>query len=189
MSEKIIWNNLRNGDKKALEAIYRNYFEELFSYGRKFSSDTSLVEDSIQELFIELWNNRKGLSETDKIKPYLYVAIRRKIFNQVKKNIKNTGTELKEQHFDAVLSFEHILIQKETSQDQQSRIENAFAELSERQKEILYLKFYSNMDYETISEVMDMNYQSARNLVSRAIAKLSKVLSMQLLVFLLYSIK
>ena len=66
---------------------------------------------------------------------------------------------------------------------QKKNLKSAFDELSDRQKEILYLKYYSEMDYEEITQIMDMNYQSARNLVSRAIQKLAK--HMLMLVFFL----
>ena len=188
MSEKKLWNQLKAGDKVALETIYRTYFKDLYSYGKKFAKDTSVIEDCIQELFIELWSKRQNLSETDQIKPYLYVSIRRKILGQVKKGRNRTGIELQEYHFDAELSIEHILIQNEDNLEQKRYIETAFEQLSDRQKEILYLKYYAQMDYDAISEIMDMNYQSARNLVSRAIAKLSKVLSVKMLLILLLSI-
>ena len=50
------------------------------------------------------------------------------------------------------------------------KIFDAFEKLSPRQKEIIYLKFYHNLSYEAVSEIMDINYQAARNLLSQAIA-------------------
>lgn len=174
MSDKKIWNKLRSGDQKALEEIYRTYFSDLFNYGKRLSKDENTVEDCIQELFVELWNRREKLSETDAIKPYLFVSLKRKIFHTVKKLRKSTDTELEEKYFDAELSIDEILIAKETTEEQKNNLKSAFDELTSRQKEILFLKYYSEMDYEEISRIMDMNYQSARNLVSRAIQKLAK---------------
>ena len=174
MSDKKIWNNLRNGDQQALEEIYRSYFTDLFVYGKRLCKDASTVEDCIQELFEELWNRREKLSETDAIKPYLFVSLKRKIFHTVKKLRKTTDTELEEKYFDIELSIDQILIAEETTTEQKNNLQSAFNELSDRQKEILYLKYYSEMDYDEISRIMEMNYQSARNLVSRAIQKLAK---------------
>ena len=184
MSDKKIWNNLRDGDQKALEEIYRTYFSDLYSYGKRLSKDESTVEDCIQELFVEIWNRRDKLSETDAIKPYLFVSLKRKIFHTVKKLRKSTDTELEEKYFDVVLSIDEILIAEETSAEQKNNLQSAFNELSDRQKEILYLKYYSEMDYEEISSIMEMNYQSARNLVSRAIQKLAK--HMTVIIILLF---
>lgn len=177
MSDKKIWNNLRSGDQNALEEIYKTYFSELYSYGKRLCQDESTVEDCIQELFEELWNRREKLSETDAIKPYLFVSLKRKVFHTVKKIRKTTDTELEEKYFDVELSIDEILIAAETTTEQKNNLQSAFNELSDRQKEILYLKYYSEMDYEEISRIMDLNYQSARNLVSRAIQKLAKHMS------------
>lgn len=181
MSDKKLWNKLRNGDQTALEEIYRTFFSELYSYGKKLSKDENTVEDCIQELFVELWNRREKLSETDAIKPYLFVSLKRKIFHTVKKIRKSTDTELEEKYFEVELSIDEILIAKETTTEQKSNLKSAFEELSDRQKEILYLKYYSEMDYAEISKIMDLNYQSARNLVSRAINKLAKHLTVFIL--------
>ena len=45
----------------------------------KFTKDQSLVEDTLQDLFLELKKKCEHLSQTDKILPYLYSAFRRKI--------------------------------------------------------------------------------------------------------------
>ena len=174
MSEKEIWNKLRNGDQGALEKIYRSYYSDLYIYGKRLTRDETTVEDCIQELFVELWNRRENLSETNSIKPYLLVSLKRKIFHTIKKIRKTTDTELEEKYFDAELSIDEILIAKETTSEQKNSLKAAFNELSDRQKEILFLKYYSEMDYNEISQIMELNYQSARNLVSRALQKLSK---------------
>lgn len=185
MSDKKLWNNLKNGDSKALEKIYRTYFTDLYNYGKRFSKDENNVEDCIQELFVELWNRREKLSETDSIKPYLLLSLKRKIFHSVKKIRKSTDTELEESYFEAELSIDQILINSETDTEQKNKLKKAFSQLSDRQKEILYLKYYSEMDYDEITKIMDLNYQSARNLVSRAITKLSKHISLILLILLI----
>ena len=50
----------------------------------------------------------------------------------------------------------------------------ALNKLSDRQREIIYMKYYQHMEYEDIGRVMDLNYQSARNLLTRALTALRK---------------
>ena len=50
------------------------------------------------------------------------------------------------------------------------------ATLSPRQKEAIYLKFVSELSYEELAKVMQLNYQSARNLVSQTSGQLSEKL-------------
>lgn len=184
MSDKDLWAELQSGNHSALSTIYKAHFSYLYNYGKRFSVDEGTVEDSIQDLFVELWNNRSKLSATDAIRPYLLVSLRRKIFRLSKKNIKNTGIELEEKHFEVEIAIDQILVDKEMDEAQKAKLKKAFEALTSRQKEVLYLKYYADVDYKEISEAMDLNYQSARNLASRALQKLSKLMLCLLLVFI-----
>src|SRR5690606_26189782 len=66
-----VWDAFREGDEAAFVFIYESYFDRLFAYGLRVAGDAYLVEDAIQELFIDLRNNRNRLKETDSIKFYL----------------------------------------------------------------------------------------------------------------------
>src|SRR5688500_10958520 len=74
-----IWNKFKSGDKRALSYIYSRYFEKLYNYGSRITDDFGLVEDSIQDLFVEFWNNREEIADVRNIKSYFYKSLRRKI--------------------------------------------------------------------------------------------------------------
>jgi RNA polymerase sigma factor (sigma-70 family) len=56
-------------------------------------------------------------------------------------------------------------------------VQRALAELTPRQKEAIYLRYMNRMSYEEICQIMDMNYQSARNLIFRAVEKMRLALA------------
>jgi len=182
MSDLLRWKQLKSGDKKALEMIYRQEADFLLTYGKKFSKNMPLVEDCVQDLFVELWRNREGLSNTDSIRRYLLVALRRKIIRQLGKSQKvESDKSPADTDFAAELAIDTQLIAKELSEEQSKKLKVAFQHLSSRQQESIYLKFYAGMDYKDIAEVMDINYQSVRNLIFNALGKLRKYLSLLLL--------
>lgn len=175
MEDSRLWLAFKSGDRLAFEQIYRDQVDMLINYGHRFTPDLSLIEDTIQELFINIWKNRANLAETDSIKKYLLASFRNNIIRNIKKNQK---TELKEDfsddNFQASLSIEEILIRTDTDNEQALRLKNEFENLSPRQKEVIYHKYYQQMDNETICELMDISYQSLRNLLSSAIKRLRK---------------
>ena len=57
-----------------------------------------------------------------------------------------------------------------------------------RQKEIIYLRFVHEMSFEEISEIMEINIQSARNLLTRSMEKLRKEVSSTTILFFIYMI-
>ncbi len=180
-ADELLWKQLKEGDKKALEKIYRLNFSDLYKYGCKFSADKSLVEDAIQELFITIFEKRENLSQIDSIKPYLLISLKRNLINKIKKEKKISDIELEEKYFDVELSLDEKLISNELNEEKALKLKQAITKLSSRQKEALYLKYYSGLDYDEICEIMDLNYQSARNLVSRALLKLTKILTILIL--------
>lgn len=184
MLDKLLWSRLKAGEQEAFEAIYRAHFSYLYNYGRKIIADEGIVEDSIQDLFVEIWNKRAGLSNTDAIRPYLTVSLRRKLIRAQDKSRKTELKESSDMNFAAELSIDILLINKEIDEEKKKKLEAGFKELSSRQKEVLYLKYYSEMDYKDISEAMELNYQSTRNLVSRALQKLGKYVQLTLLLIL-----
>jgi len=49
---------MKAGNKAALEQMYLEYSNKLYNYGAKFALDKELIKDSIQELFVLLWERR-----------------------------------------------------------------------------------------------------------------------------------
>ena len=177
MSDILLWKQLKEGSKSALERIYSTYISSLLKYGRKFSRNDQVIEDCIQDLFIELWKNREGLGMTDSIQRYLLVSLRRKVIRQMDKSKKRVSdTEPTELDFEVVIAVDQKLIALELSEERAEQVKAAMENLSKRQKEVIYLKYVSGLDYEDIGEIMDLNYQSVRNLVSNALKKLKGTL-------------
>ena len=173
MTDLELWQELKQGSKKALESIYAEHASALLKYGAKFSLDEQLVEDCVHDLFIELWKNREGIGQTDSIRKYLLVALRRKIIREVGRSSKHiSGEEPQEYQFEATLSIDQNLITAEIEQARQQQLKAALNALSSRQKEIIYLKYFNGMDNQSISEILDINYQSVRNLLSRTLKAL-----------------
>ena len=168
-----LWDNLRAGKKSALKVIYDQEFQYLFNYGRKIFQRTELVEDSIHDLFVEIWQRHDSLGPTDSIRRYLATSLRRKIVSVLKKESKSQSVDSFDTiPFDVELAIDEVIIAQELNEEQATQLERAFEKLTAKQKEILYLRFYQGLDYEQIADVLDMKYQSLRNAVSRAIKNL-----------------
>ncbi len=187
MSDRTTWLALKNGDKRALEAIYRQEIDFLLAYGLKFSPDPSLVEDAVHDLFVDLWKQRATLGENDHIRRYLLVALRRRVVRQLEKRRKwdNELAPADQLEFEADLAIDEVLVEQELAGERADALKKAFKALSARQKEAIFLRYFQEMSYQDISTIMEINYQSVRNLVFSGIAALRKYLL--LLLWMLWS--
>jgi RNA polymerase sigma factor (sigma-70 family) len=187
-SDRKIWDDFRNGEKYALSHIYHHHIQMLYRYGKKFTRDEDLIKDNIQELFFDLIRTSKNLGETDNISFYLMASFRRKLSrNRNKREFISYRPDDKDMQAEIIYSYEHELISREELTQRDKVIQNALAELSPKQREILFYRFTCGYEYEQICEIMSLQYDSARKQVSRAIKSLRTILtgSQQFLLFIM----
>ena len=174
--ELTLWHDLRNGEEAALAKLLRIYAKSLISYGRKMVNDDALIEDCIQEVFIQLWQYRQNLKEdVGSVKAYLFAAVRRRIISEIKKNETvsfDDHISASESYFDIDFSIEEKIVKDETELQRVRLINERLNHLPKRQKEVVYLKFYKELSNQEIAETMGVKYQSVSNLVHEALTLL-----------------
>lgn len=174
-SDIALWEAYQKGDHDSFALLFRRYYEPLVQYGSKLTSNNDLLEDCIQELFTELWQN-KSQTQVQSVKAYLFKSLKYKMYRA---HQRKTPTSFNENYSDSFfeLSHETLLVGKEQDAEKTKRVVQALDQLSTRQKEIIYLKFYQELSYEEVSDIMNINYQAARNLLYQSIKSLKKLLT------------
>jgi RNA polymerase sigma factor (sigma-70 family) len=178
------WRLFKDGDKTAFAALYRFYAGALLNYGSKISRDRTLVEDSIQDLFFELWNTRERITEPNSIKMYLFKALRYKIQRNTKSNDFTNTLDVDLLEHLASPSHESKLIRFEVQSQQMENLRTLIQQLPKRQQEAINLRYYHDFSNEEIAGIMGVNYQSAANFIFLAIRKLKLNLKVSVTSFL-----
>lgn len=150
-------------DKKQFEAIYLKFYPILMVYGKTFTTDEPLIEDTIQELFLSLWKKKNTLFIKTSLDAYLIRAFRNNLIRSLK---AKSGSNFKIEPVAEEPS--EILLAKE------EQLKALLNQLPPRQKEVLFLRYYQNKSYQEISDILGISYQVARNFSYRAIQFLKK---------------
>ena len=172
-NEHSLWTNFVDGNQAAFASIYTKHVDALYSYGYKICPNTDLVKDSIQDVFIDLFQHRDRLSKPSNIKFYLFKALKHTVFRKLRKERK--FGELSEQTvdlFQTEYSIERKTILTEIERNRSLLIHKTLEQLPSRQREILYLRFTMGFSYTEISEIVAIDHNSVRKQVYRAIKKL-----------------
>lgn len=175
-----IWENFKSGDKSALSYVYFQYFHSMFQYGIKFKNDPEFIKDCIQDVFFKLIQAGENLSPTDNIKFYLFRALKNVIYKEFEKLKKNELVEFLPLKFDVAFTIEEEISAKENASNKELVLLKALDSLSERQREIIYLRFECAMEYDQICDIMELKNDSARKLLFRAIKSLREIISDQI---------
>jgi RNA polymerase sigma-70 factor (ECF subfamily) len=133
------------------------------------------VEDCIQEVFINIIQNRKKLSKNVNIKLYLLKSLRLEIWRRLKREKKYLTIE--EMEFTSDLHMEDKIINDEVTMIRVNEIRMELNLLPKRQKEAIYLRYYEGMSYTEISEVMNLEQSSSYKIIYKAIDALYQKLS------------
>lgn len=177
MNDSATWQLFQAGSREAFARIYAEQYEALLNYGRRFSLDVAIIEDAIQDTFLDLWQYRATLTDVKSVRFYLLRVLRNKLNQQFKKQQSVGFTVDDNLPFDVEYSFESQLIQQQIQEETLRQLRLCLNELSPRQKEILYLRFFNGLDYEQIAEVMNLTYQATRNQLYLALKALRERLA------------
>ena len=175
-ADAALWQAFREGSQEAFDKLYKTHIQILIQYGYKITTNRSLIQDCIQDLFVELWQNRSGLGQARSIKHYLLKSLRYKIIRALQKNTTQALDEV-EVPYDSDTIESHILAQ-EDSQQYAQQLAAALLQLPKRQKEAIHLRYFQELSNEEVAQIMGVNYQSACKFIYTALRTLRKKLQL-----------
>jgi RNA polymerase sigma factor (sigma-70 family) len=167
-----LWANAIDGDQHAYALLHKSLYPLLCNYLLQILKDEDVADDLLQELFVKLWNKRKHIGAVGNVKAYFFTAARSMAINHFRR-IKSQTSRL--ENFappEFGFSAEDILISAENETYLKSKMAAALNLLPPRQREIIYLKYYQEIEYQKIAEITGIRYQSVINHVFRAIETL-----------------
>ena len=167
------WELFLLGDNAAYSWLYNEYVQILFRYGLRFTSDSELIKDCIQELFTTLYKNRKRLGPPpSNVKVYLFVSLRNNLMRAIERQSKFERMEQDRDSFLLEPTVEDQYIDDESQRNRRNLVEKILQVLTPRQKEIIYYRYIQELGLKDICTLMNLNYQSAQNLIQRSIKKI-----------------
>ncbi len=178
---QLLWKSFLEGNKEAIATIFLLFHDDLYRYGLKLAGNDDLVEDSIQDLFLQLWKNRGNLRPVDNLKPYLFKSFRNHMIDNLE--LRNPVVTIEndfEHPFEVGYSYEDFIIGQQVSEENLMKITEALNNLSSRQREAIYLRYFEELDYDMIAIIMDMNVQSVRNTMHRGLQAMRNLMLLQL---------
>ena len=192
--DKVLWHDLKEGDKSCFNQLFRKYYSELYYYGIKIFPDPDFVKECIQEVFIRVWETRGSLADVENVKSYLIVSVRRMILVQKGKEKDKHNIEIgKAENYSFFFDVNEFEKHEEISDEIRQILLKAINSLTKNQREMIMLFFYHELSYLEIAKVTGISVQAVRNLMYRTLVHLREAIgekslnSMRNMFFLLFS--
>jgi len=172
-SEDDIKHLADSNHRSAMEMVIQKFREPLYFHARYIVKDHQEAYDVVQEVFIKAMREQRLFNEDFKIKAWLFRVTTNLCFNQVR-NRKRRGaildTMMKPEAFGA------DQMEKVFEGERREEVLASLDVLSEDHREILLLRYYDDLSYAEIADVLQVKLGTVMSRLSRARMRLMDVM-------------
>lgn len=176
-STETLLASFQAGNMSAFSQLYDLHINILLNYGMKLTLDKELLKDCIHDIFVKLYIKKDELGTIDNLRSYLFISLKNKLCDELRKRMYMDDTPVEDVNLVSMTDIEDDYLEKEQRKNEFMLVERLLNQLSPRQREALTLYYIEEKKYEDICEIMNMNYQSVRNLMHRGLTKLRSMAS------------
>ena len=176
VGEETLVHQLKQKDSqaRAFEVLINTYKERLYWHIRRIVMDHDDADDVLQNTFIKVFNHINGFKGESKLYSWLYRIATNEALTFLKSKSKKLGignNEMQEKmigRLEADVYFEGDEIQ--------IKLQRAIATLPERQKLVFNMKYYDELKYSEIAEILGTSVGGLKASYHLAIKKLEEYL-------------
>jgi len=171
-SEQDIKQLAARNARSAMELVYRKWRQPLLYHATYIVKDGQEAYDLVQEVFIRATREKRFFQDEFKMKAWLYRVTTNLCFNTVR-NRKRRGAIL-----DGMVkteSFSADQLEQVFAGERRAEMMTAMEDLTEPHRQILLLRYYDDLSYAEIADVLGVKLGTVMSRLSRARCRLLEV--------------
>ena len=163
-------SDLKSGDHKSYETLFRHFYAPLCNYAYSILRDADEAEDMVQKLFCKLWDQRERIEIHTSVKSYLYRMIHNDCMNKIRQcSIRTEHNEYYVYEKELVSNeVENTVLATELEQ----QIEKIIESMPPRCREVFKMSRQQQLSYNEIAR----DLQITTNTVETQIVKALRIL-------------
>lgn len=184
IEDTILSKGILEGNRRIFDYIFLSHYSGLVIYATRLGLDMTAAEDAVQDVFLNLWNQRAKIYFTTSVKAYLFTCVRNKCYNILKHrktslNIQNLASAA----VNDVDSRDYVI-----ESELRKRIDEAIARLPEKCRKIFILNQIEGIRPAKIAIMENISIRTVENHIGKAYRLLRQDLGDMLFVIFLLSI-
>ncbi|WP_266366347.1 RNA polymerase sigma-70 factor [Tellurirhabdus rosea] len=168
ISEQDVLTAIRQGDEKTFEQVFRQFYNALCQYAYTYVKDWDDAEETVQAVFLTVWEKRETLDIQVSLKSYLYRAVHNRCLNRIRHAAvqaeyqQQASVELQMQSAEAP---SQTLIADELS----VHLQNAIQKLPTQCRIIFEMSRFEELKYGEIAERLGLSIKTVENQIGKAL--------------------
>ena len=174
LSDEEVATLVQRGDKEQFGILVERYEAKLLRYGRKFLSRTEDIEDIVQEVFINCYQNLQSFDPSQRFSPWIYRIAHNAFVNGLRKNKRSPLVFVDFDTFVAHPVYEDPLPREREEAEVKRMIEKSLQRLKPKYREVLVLYYLEELSYKEIADIIKVPIGTVGIRLTRAKSALKK---------------
>jgi len=178
---------LKNGDWASFEEIYNTFRPQLYAFVFRYLKSKEDSEEIVQEVFIQIWENRASLNEKLSFKSYLFTITKNRIIDYFRKKKIEIISKNYIFHFTEIVhenTYKEII-----AKDMDLALSEAIDKLPEKRKIIFLLSKKFGMSRNEIANFFSISENTVKNQLQEAINFLKDVMKKDIVLLMFILLK
>lgn len=146
--------------KYNIKQLIEKHQQELYWYIRKILISHENTKDVLQETFLRAWKSLDGFRGQATIQTWLYRIARNeaiRFLEKEKRRLETTGISIEVELLNKLTTGEYI-----SGDDIEMNLQRAILTLPLTQREVFNMRYFDEMKYELIAEILETSVNSAK---------------------------
>ena len=165
-----------SGDcEKAFNEIVKKYSERLYWHIRSFSCSHQDADDILQDTFVKIWNALPSFRGEARLFTWIWRIATNQVLNHIRhERLRNFLTPASEArpYLETLEADQYF-----NGDDAQKRLLSAIEKLPPKQRMVFVMRYFEELEYKDISEIMHSSVGSLKASYHHAYMKIKKEIS------------
>ena len=168
----------------AFDVLYKKYCKKVYKFGYSILKSTEESENLMQDVFLNLWENRQKVEKDSSIKSYVFTIAYNSAISIIRKKARESEfveylkslQEINEEPINVKLEYDELA----------KKLDDIIQKLPPRQKEVYILHRVEGLKYSEIAERLHISVNTIENHMSRALKTIREKLGNYSLMAILF---
>lgn len=167
LSEPGFLLRLRNGDEKAFSTLFYTYKDKLYDFVLGMTRSEREAEDTVQNVFLKIWNNRENMPAVDNFNAYIYSMARNQMIDIMRKFTRNTDA-LESITDERDTDTSRMPMEKMLFEEVKNAIDDAVAQLPNQQRRAFVMRKFQGLSQADIAQALSVSVATATGYTKEA---------------------
>ncbi len=184
-ADEVLICQIADDDSNAFTLLYCRHSDDLLLTANRVLRNKTAAADVVQDIFLSLWNRRKGMQITGTVRTYLHTSVRYHCLHYIEKNI--TRRDYLSRLAETVEEFvsDNIIVELQLK-ELWKILHEVVSHLPPRMQEVYKLSRDENLTHKEIAERLNVSVETVKKHIQHALQHIKSAIISHALITIVF---